>query len=115
MNTPKPEPTREQVELLEFIIQHVEEKGFQPSRQEMANHFGISVPAIQGRLEGLEARGFILAGSEARAIQIAGVVFSSEFHDGKFAKNFRQFQERREQEERLARMEKKMKGNDDDK
>lgn len=51
------EPTTAQLAVLRYIVSHVEEKGYQPSQQEMATHFGITKPSLVSRLKELERRG----------------------------------------------------------
>lgn len=51
-------PSEKQLEVLRFI-EHVEEHGFQPSQQEIANAFGLTKTAISARLRELAARNLI--------------------------------------------------------
>jgi SOS-response transcriptional repressor LexA len=53
------QPSEKQMELLDYLIRHIEEHGFQPSYSEMAEHFGVTKNAIQGRLRGLARKGII--------------------------------------------------------
>lgn len=45
--------TPKQRESLEFIKQYIEARGYAPTAQEMANHFGIARNAAVGRLDQL--------------------------------------------------------------
>lgn len=51
--------TAKQIIVWEYIIDHVEINGFQPSIQEMAEHFGIDRKALHDRLKELEKKHFI--------------------------------------------------------
>lgn len=75
--TPDPNPSEKQLETLTFIIAHVMTHGYQPSQQEMAEHFGVSKGAINGRLKELARRGLIELsdGKVERAIIIPFVEF----------------------------------------
>jgi SOS-response transcriptional repressor LexA len=48
---PSPMPTEPQLELLAFLIKHIEEHGYQPTQSEMALQFGVTKNAIQNRLK----------------------------------------------------------------
>jgi SOS-response transcriptional repressor LexA len=74
---PDPEPSEKQKEILEFIVLTVSQKGFQPSQQEMADHFGITKNAVAQRLDELAKRGLIemVGKNRERAISLKGVKF----------------------------------------
>lgn len=69
-------PTDAQKVLYQYILGHVESFGFQPSRTEMAHHFGVSTAAIKERLDGLEKKGFIISSGVDRGIIFPKVGFS---------------------------------------
>jgi repressor LexA len=73
MTRPLPtQPTDKQQEVLTWVRQHVAEKGYPPTRREIADHFGFkSSNAAEAHLHGLEAKGFIrITAGTARGIQI---------------------------------------------
>ena len=75
--SPEEEPSEKQLEILEFIFGYVCEHGFQPSQQEMAEHFGVNKNAVAGRLNGLEKNGLIkINKGRERAIQLLHVKFT---------------------------------------
>jgi hypothetical protein len=79
---PNPEPSERQLEVVQFIIDHVERWGFQPNQQEMADHFGVSKTAIQGRLREAARRGLIeIENSRERAIVLKNVRFHAKGGD----------------------------------
>lgn len=47
------------MELYQYIVAYVEEHGYQPMRDEMAQHFGCTGRAIFDRLLQLESKGMI--------------------------------------------------------
>lgn len=53
------ECTARQIEVLQFIRDFVENKGYAPSRREMADHFDFSLNAAQQHLDALEKKGAI--------------------------------------------------------
>lgn len=78
MAAPKQEEISEkQLEVLLYIIRHIEEFGFQPSIVEIGHHFGVDKRAIYGRMKLLEQKGFILMSGEGRdrAVILHGVAF----------------------------------------
>lgn len=77
----KPEPSPQMLEVYLYIIKYVEDNGFQPIRTEIAAHFGITVNAINSRLDGLVERGFIEMGAE-RSIRLLGVKFKAYPEEG---------------------------------
>jgi len=52
-------PGEKQLELFRHIVEHVERRGFQPSPEELAAHFGVTAQAIRGRVDELEQRGLV--------------------------------------------------------
>ncbi len=71
-----PNPSEKQLEVLLYIIAHVEVHGYQPSQAELAAHFKVSKNAIQGRLKELDRRGLIeLPEGKERAIILKNVEF----------------------------------------
>jgi SOS-response transcriptional repressor LexA len=76
--TPNPTPSEKQLELVRYIIQHVERWGYQPSQSEMAEHFGVTKSAIKGRLQEAAALGLIrLQPNKERAILLRHVRFTA--------------------------------------
>ena len=51
--------TRRQGEFLAFILRYTQKRGIAPSYEEMATHFGISSPSVNGMMKTLERNGFI--------------------------------------------------------
>jgi len=75
---PDPNPSPKQLEVILFLINHVEVFGFQPSQQEMADALGISKSAIQNRLRECERRGLVRINPHAeRAVQVYNVRYSA--------------------------------------
>lgn len=71
-----PNPSEKQLEVLLYIIAHIEVHGCQPSQAELATHFGISKNAVQGRLKELDRRGLIeLPEGKERAIILKNIEF----------------------------------------
>jgi repressor LexA len=65
-----------QAEVLQFIIEYVEEHGFQPTTGEMAKNFGISINAIKDRLKLLAEKKVIeIMPRQERAIAIKHLKF----------------------------------------
>ncbi|HEV8265942.1 MAG TPA: transcriptional repressor LexA [Gemmatimonadales bacterium] len=64
--------TRRQHEILEFIAQHIEAKGYAPSFEEIAGKFGFqSLATVHEHLTNLERKGYIRrAHNESRAIEV---------------------------------------------
>ncbi|MEJ2078859.1 MAG: transcriptional repressor LexA [Acidobacteriota bacterium] len=64
--------TQRQQQILEFIESYLDSRGYSPSMEEIANHFGIaSLNAIHKHLKVLEERGFIhRLSNRARSIRI---------------------------------------------
>lgn len=52
-------PTRRQGEFLTFILRYTQKNGIAPSYEDMATHFGISSPSVNGMMKTLERNGFI--------------------------------------------------------
>lgn len=78
MREPSAEPSEKQLEVLQYIISHVERWGFQPSQAEIANHFGVTKNAILGRLHELEKRGVVqLNKGQERAVGLKFVRFTA--------------------------------------
>ena len=51
--------TKRQGEFLAFILRYTQKRGIAPSYEEMATHFGISSPSVNGMMKTLERNGFI--------------------------------------------------------
>jgi SOS-response transcriptional repressor LexA len=80
--TANPNPSEKQLELVLFIIRHVERWGYQPSRSEMAAHFKVTKSAINGRLIEAEARGIIkIQPGKERAILLKYIRFQATTSD----------------------------------
>jgi repressor LexA len=64
--------TRRQREIFEFVAQHISDKGYAPSFEEIAGQFGFqSLATVHEHLTNLERKGFIRrAHNESRAIEI---------------------------------------------
>jgi SOS-response transcriptional repressor LexA len=68
------EPSDKQLALLRWIIKYLQRHGFQPSRKEMAKHFGCYQNAIQHHLKVLHQFGFVQLNDEReRALIIPGI------------------------------------------
>jgi len=74
MNMERKELTFKQKKILDFLIDHMEKKGFPPSLREIGSHFGLKGPkAPQKTLAILERKGFIRkAPGISRGIEILG-------------------------------------------
>ncbi len=81
---PNPEPSVKQLEILRFIVHHIERLGFQPSQSEIGAAFGITKNSVTGRLKGLAKRGFVTLteGQQERAIKLNYVQFRAEYIGG---------------------------------
>lgn len=65
--------------LLQFVIQQILECGFQPSRQEMAEHFRVSKTTIANRLADLARKGYVrVVPGRERGIEVVGLRFRAE-------------------------------------
>jgi repressor LexA len=64
--------TRRQREIFDFVSQHIDGKGYAPSFEEIAEHFGFqSLATVHEHLTNLERKGLIRrAHNESRAIEI---------------------------------------------
>ena len=65
--------TKRQMQLLQFIADHLEENGYPPSIREMAEHMGIrSTNGVNDHLKALERKGYLTrkAGLKSRAIAL---------------------------------------------
>lgn len=51
--------THKQAEILAFIREYREQRGFSPSIQDIANHFLVNINAISCQLKSLEEKGAI--------------------------------------------------------
>ena len=51
--------TRRQAQFLAFILRYTRQRGIAPSYEEIASHFGISSPSVNGMVKTLERKGFI--------------------------------------------------------
>lgn len=84
--TPDQYPSEKLLEVLRFIILHVEKFGYQPSQAEIAKEFGVTKNAITSRLKSLEQWGLIQLpkGKKDRAILIRYVSFQVVFLGGHY-------------------------------
>jgi SOS-response transcriptional repressor LexA len=66
------EPSEKMLEVLRYIVECVEQNGYQPSQAEMAGHFGVTKSAIAARLKGLAERGVVglTDGDRERAVRL---------------------------------------------
>jgi repressor LexA len=66
--------TPRQDQILQFIRQSLQEKGFSPTVREIGRHFGISSPnAVHGHVKALREKGFLDdTGSAHRALRLPG-------------------------------------------
>lgn len=62
------------MDLVEYVLRHVMEKGYQPSQKELGEHFGVSYQAVQQRLGVLKKEGIVEVFGD-RAIHVLGVKF----------------------------------------
>lgn len=58
-STSTPAITKRQGEFLAFILRYTQKRGIAPSYDDMATHFGISTPSVNGMMKTLERNGFI--------------------------------------------------------
>lgn len=63
--------TKRQREILDFITEFIEDKGYAPSIREIGEHFGLNSPAtIHVHIENLKTKGFLKSGfNEARSLE----------------------------------------------
>lgn len=60
-------PSEKQIGLYRFIMEYIRRHGYQPSREEMADVFGLGSPtAIKGQLLGLESFGLLRLSKRGR-------------------------------------------------
>ncbi len=72
----RPGPSERQLEILAYVIRHVELKGFQPTRQEIADHFDISKSAVVYHIRKLIEYGLVEnGGRHERSLKIKGVAY----------------------------------------
>ena len=74
----KPPISKEAARLFRFIVEHIEEYGYQPSRSEMSAKFGVSINAINSRLATLVRHGVVRLTRRERGIFIPGLRFPRE-------------------------------------
>ena len=77
-----PEPSEKQLEVLRFLIEFIEQNGYQPTHGEMAEHFDVSKNAIQGRLKELARRGLVEMPADRKAKERAVVIKHVKFRAG---------------------------------
>jgi repressor LexA len=63
------EPTPKQGYILKFIQKHMAEHGWAPTFRELADHFSLSLGAVQDRVAALEAKGFLKRSGEYRGFE----------------------------------------------
>ena len=75
--------TEKQREVLELVINFIEEKGYQPSRDELAAMVGATRHAVNQRIEHLINKGYLAYESKGgeRCLRIRGVAFSARITD----------------------------------
>jgi predicted DNA-binding protein YlxM (UPF0122 family) len=78
------EITEKQAEVFTYMVEHVQEYGYQPSMTEMAEHFGVTVKAIRDRLMQLAGKGYVELPPKHsdRCIRLKHVRFVATFADG---------------------------------
>lgn len=66
-----------QLDIFRYLVKHVQEFGFQPTVQEVAEHFGVAPRAIHDKLGQLARKGFITLSpkGDTRAIRLHFVRF----------------------------------------
>lgn len=66
--------TNQQAKILQFIVEHGDENGYPPTRQEICAKFGFSSPnAAESHLRSLEKKGAItIAAGKSRGITVYG-------------------------------------------
>jgi len=63
--------SKRQGEFLAFILRYTQKRGIAPSYEDMASHFGISSPSVNGMMKTLERNGFISrVPGAARAVRV---------------------------------------------
>lgn len=64
--------TKKQRQILDFITEFIEEKGYAPSIREIGEHFNLSSPAtVHAHIENLKSKGFLKTSfNEARSIEL---------------------------------------------
>src|SRR5271165_1614291 len=82
MSEPRATLTKKQMAIYNYIVKHIETKGFPPAIRDICHEFGISSPnGVMCHLKALETKGYInriqkhknLQRARARGITIAGV------------------------------------------
>lgn len=80
-----PQPSETQLDVLRYLIDHIQKHGYQPTQAEMAEHFGVTKNAIQARLKELAKRNIIDmpegARARERAIGLKHVRFKAFFEE----------------------------------
>lgn len=76
--------TDKQQEVYDFIVKCVEENGYQPSLQEIGDHFGVDKNAIFMRVKGLAEKGWVRQSKpkKDRALTLLRVRFTSKPDSG---------------------------------
>lgn len=66
--------TDKQAEILDFLGQWIQERGYPPTIAEIARHFGFHVGAARGHLQALQKKGYIKINPNiSRGIEITGL------------------------------------------
>jgi hypothetical protein len=79
-----PAITKRQGEFLAFILRYTQKRGIAPSYDDMASHFGISSPSVNGMMKTLEGNGFISrVHGAARTVRVE--VRPEDLPEGEFA------------------------------
>lgn len=61
--------TDKQLEILKYVLEFQKVENCQPTMRDIAQHFAITPPSIQGQLRLIERKGFISLTGRARGIK----------------------------------------------
>ena len=65
--------TSRQRDILQFVVTHVEQNGYQPSFREIGKHFGITTPnGVRTHMLAMAKKGVVEMSGGSRAIRIKG-------------------------------------------
>ena len=62
--------TARQEQVLQFVTSYIDNNGYPPSQREIAEHLGITNPAVIKHLDAIEKKGFLKRESSSRAIAL---------------------------------------------
>jgi repressor LexA len=66
--------TEKQERVMDFIVEHIDERGYPPTMREIGSRFGFNFPAARGHLRALERKGMIrLVPGRSRGIEVIGM------------------------------------------